>query len=190
MAKVLKHTDTELDIVLQNCDTVFANALRRIMIAEVSTVAIELVQFEENTTVLPEEFIAHRLGLVPLIVSGNDEEYKIQFNRTAGAKVEEWYSGDLEYPEGVQPVFEDIPIIKATRGQKLSFVALTKRGCGREHAKWSPVSTCFFKTHPKGIQFHVETVGQLDPLEIFKKSLEVLDEKLGNCMSKATIESF
>jgi len=41
--------------------------------ADIPTVAIDIVEFETNTTVLPDEFIAHRLGMIPLVSNNCDE---------------------------------------------------------------------------------------------------------------------
>mgnify|MGYP005991591721 CR=1 FL=1 len=64
--KVLEMREDYMCFELTDTDISMANALRRIIIAEVPTLCIDLVEFEDNTTVLQDEFIAHRLGLIPL----------------------------------------------------------------------------------------------------------------------------
>jgi DNA-directed RNA polymerase II subunit RPB3 len=64
--EILSVQPHEIQFILSETDTSVANALRRIMIAEVPTLAIDLVEFHENTTVLNDEYIAHRLGLIPI----------------------------------------------------------------------------------------------------------------------------
>lgn len=57
------------EFVLSGTEPSVANALRRVILVEVPTIAIDLVEIENNTTALNDEFIAHRLGLIPLISS-------------------------------------------------------------------------------------------------------------------------
>lgn len=64
--EILQLQPHEIKFVLSETDTSVANALRRIIIAEVPTLTIDLVEFAENSTVLNDEYIAHRLGLIPL----------------------------------------------------------------------------------------------------------------------------
>lgn len=59
-------SDTDLVFELKGVDVSFANALRRIMIAEVPAVAIEKVYIFDNTSIIHDEVLAHRLGLVPI----------------------------------------------------------------------------------------------------------------------------
>ena len=54
-----------LSFILKDSDHVFANTLRRLMIDEVPTMAIEEVEFQKNNSIAYDEMIAHRLGLVP-----------------------------------------------------------------------------------------------------------------------------
>lgn len=65
------HVDNSLcKFTLSETDASVANAWRRIMLAEVPTMAIEIVNVEDNSTVLFDEFIAHRMGLLPLMSHG------------------------------------------------------------------------------------------------------------------------
>lgn len=64
--EIMEMKPDSMTFVLSKTDTSVANALRRVMISEVATMAIDLVEIEENSSVLTDEFIAHRLGLIPL----------------------------------------------------------------------------------------------------------------------------
>ena len=64
--KILENKEDELVFELIGCDTSFANALRRILLAEVRTVAIETVYMWNNTPIIHDEVLCHRLGLIPL----------------------------------------------------------------------------------------------------------------------------
>jgi len=60
----LDKTTTEFDVI--GVDPAIANAFRRILLAELPSMAIEKVHFTENSSVLPDDVLAHRLGLIPL----------------------------------------------------------------------------------------------------------------------------
>lgn len=68
-----EHREDFIKFRLQNTSWAYANSLRRTIIAEVPTMAIEFVKILENTSPLHDEFIAHRLGLLPLISNTVDD---------------------------------------------------------------------------------------------------------------------
>lgn len=65
---ILSENETDLVFELIGVDTSFANALRRILLAEIPTVALEYVYMWNNTSLIHDEVLSHRLGLIPLNV--------------------------------------------------------------------------------------------------------------------------
>jgi DNA-directed RNA polymerase subunit D len=165
--EVLEKNDTNLRILVKDVDVPLINALRRIALAEVPCMAIDEVVMIENSSVLQDEIIAHRLGLTPLKTDLDSyslpEECKCQsefgcsecrVTLTLDAEAKDGtrtvYSGEVvsENPE-IVPVSDKIPIIKLAKNQKLKLEAYARLGNGKTHSKWQPVSMCAYKYYPK-----------------------------------------
>ena len=71
--KLINVSKYQIDFELLDTDLSVANSLRRIMISEVPTLTIDLVELKDNTSALHDEFIAHRLGLIPLVSDTVDQ---------------------------------------------------------------------------------------------------------------------
>ena len=74
--EIKSKTKEEIVFDIKGIDPTVVNTLRRIMIAEVPTMAIETVIINQNTSIIPDEVLAHRLGLIPILADANDFEEK------------------------------------------------------------------------------------------------------------------
>ena len=63
---ILEKEDERVIVKFNNAPRQYVNALRRLSISEVPTLAIDDVIILENSSVMHDEAIAHRLGLIPL----------------------------------------------------------------------------------------------------------------------------
>lgn len=70
----LDESSMEFDMV--GIDAAIANAFRRILLAEVPTMAIEKVFIYNNTSIVQDEVLAHRLGLIPIRADPRLFEYR------------------------------------------------------------------------------------------------------------------
>lgn len=170
----------------------FANALRRIMIFEVPTMAIEWVDIKKNDSALYDEILAHRLGLIPL--SYNRKVYKLPEEAENIDNVKDStlycklvlkkggpcmvYSSDLKSEdESVKPIYPNIPIVQLLEGQEIELVAYARLGYGKENIKWQGAVVGYSMENDK-VTFEVESCSGLKPEEIVEISLEVLEKKL------------
>ncbi|KAJ4878479.1 DNA-directed RNA polymerase family protein [Raphanus sativus] len=72
---VISCTETDMEFDMIGIDAAFANAFRRILIAEVPSMAIEKVLIAYNTSLIVDEVLAHRIGLIPIAADPRLFEY-------------------------------------------------------------------------------------------------------------------
>lgn len=65
--------DDSISFVLSNADASLANAIRRVMIAHIPTMAIDKTLIRTNSLFMVDEVLSHRLALVPLTSSRASE---------------------------------------------------------------------------------------------------------------------
>ncbi|XP_037751404.2 DNA-directed RNA polymerases I and III subunit RPAC1 [Chelonia mydas] len=75
---VIHMDESTLEFDMVGIDAAIANAFRRILLAEVPTMAVEKVFVYNNTSIVQDEILAHRLGLVPIRADPRLFEYKNQ----------------------------------------------------------------------------------------------------------------
>ncbi|NJE00021.1 DNA-directed RNA polymerase subunit D [Thermococcus sp. LS1] len=144
--RILEKREDSIKFIVEGIDVPFANALRRTILAEVPTFAVDEVEFFENDSALFDEIIAHRLAMIPLTTPVERfsldalelDDYTVTLSLEAEGPGMV-YSGDLKSDdEGVKPANPNIPIVKLAEGQKLTLNAYAKLGRGKDHAKWQP----------------------------------------------------
>ena len=133
----VESTDREARFLVRGITPAFANGIRRAMIADVPTFSIDTVRVIENTSVMFDEQIGLRLGLVPLETDLDD--FEVGDEVTLSLDVEgpnTAYSGDLVSNDAlVQAADENVPIIDLKEDQRLEVEADAVLDHGREHAK-------------------------------------------------------
>lgn len=151
----------KLSFIIKDSTSAIVNAARRNAISKVPTMAIEDAEFRKNSSVLYDEIIAHRLGLIPLKTDLRSYtlpskckcegkgcghcQLKLTLKAKGPAVV---YASDIKSKDPkVVPVYTEMPIVKLTKGQELELEATAVLGSGEDHIKWSP-GLVYYKNKP------------------------------------------
>ena len=194
---ILDKNEDSMRFVVEGIDTPIANTLRRVILSEVPVMAVDDVVMIENSSVLHDEILTLRLGLIPLKTDLDaynlpekcscKSELGCHLCRTvltldveAKDKPQTVYSGDI-VPEDphIAPVSDKIPLVKLAPSQRVRLEAYAKLGKGMVHAKWQPVSSCIYKYMPVVKLDQTKCDGCGDCIDICpKKVYEKTDSKV------------
>ena len=185
--QVLTSDEKKISIKLKGVTLQYANALRRICLNGVPIYAIDTVDIIENSSVLADEGITHRLGLIPLktdLSRSDESDSRIMLTLDSGDDTETGRtvtSAELSSDDKVvKPSSDKIPIVHLAPGQRLKVEAYAKLGKGTEHAKWNSSNIAVLLDTKKEDEhiLTVETTGALKPREIILGGINELAKRL------------
>ena len=197
--EVISKENNKMSVKLKGIPLQYANALRRICLNGVPVFAVDTVDIIENSSVLPDEGLAHRLGLIPLRtdLSRFNEPSKCECQSETGCSnckvmlvldsgdsdvTRTVLSSDLSSEDDtVKPISDKIPIVQLAPGQRIKVECYARLGRGTEHAKWNSSNISILTDTDKEGEstLTVESTGALDPEQIILTGVEEVNAKLG-----------
>jgi len=196
--EIISQDKQRISVKLKGVPLQYANALRRICLNGVPVFAIDTVDIIENSSVMSDEGIAHRLGLIPIKTELGrfNEPSKCPCQSSAGCSncrvmlVVDSGSTDVtrtitsaelsSEDETVKAISDKVPIVQVAPGQKVKLEAYARLGRGTDHAKWNSANIAVL-THtekPDEYVLTVESTGALAPDQIITSAVDELENRL------------
>jgi len=187
----------KLSFLLKGSNEVFANTIRRMIIEEVPTLAVEELEIKDNNSALHDEMLALRLGLIPIktdlksyrLPQNQDEITEKSASCTLQLKLKSSkkgyvYAGEAESADKKCTfVYDKMPVVKLLSKQRIDVVMTAVMGQGKDHSKWAS-GLAHYKKEPVVKVGKVENLAQLSKLctdGVFKfkgTSVELVSEKI------------
>jgi len=191
MLKITKKTGDRIEFNIEGIDSSMANALRRIIISEIPIMAIDEVSFYDNSSVIHDELLAHRLGLVPLKTDpASPETIKLSLDVKGPGAV---HAEDLKLAQtkvkGKKKdayniaVYDKMLLVKITENQRIKLEATAKLGKGKDHMKWQGGLASYELRDDGSFDFFVESYGQMSVENLVTRSLDLFKDRLEDLKS-------
>lgn len=135
----------EAKLLITGTNIALMNAIRRAAMSEVPVLAIEELAIHRNDSVLFDEYIGARLGLLPL--KTNPKAYKLGDKvklvlKEKGPKMV--FSSDIKCSDpSVEVVNKEVPIVKLRDNEEIFIEMRAEMNVGGEHVKWQPALVAY-----------------------------------------------
>ena len=159
----------------------FVNAIRRAIITDVPSMAIEDVNILKNNSAFYDEVLALRLGLIPVKAKPetyeNKDNHKVAFILKGEGPIT-LYTKDIQSmdPE-IVPAFMDIPLVKLEKGQEVEIEAWAVEGTGKTHVKWQPGHAFYKQTGENEFEMYVESFGNMPVKDMLFRAARAIQWK-------------
>ena len=197
--EVINKDNQKISVKLKDVPLQYANALRRICLNGVPVFAIDTVDIIENSSVLPDEGLAHRLGLIPLTtdLSRFNEPSKCECQSETGCSnckvMLVLDSGDTDVTktvlsneissedDSIKPVSDKIALVQLAPNQRIKVECYARLGRGTEHAKWNSANISTLTDTDKDNEkiLTIESTGALKPEQIILAGVDEVSNRLG-----------
>lgn len=142
--KIIDNDGKDLKILITNLDCCFVNSIRRVIMSEIGGYAFDEIEIKKNTTIFHNEFIKHRIGLIPILM-GNEITFECSVKNEK--EVDRYVLSDeirciednMEYK-----IMDDIPLIVLSKNDEINFIAKSRKGLAKEDIKYSLIENIKF----------------------------------------------
>ncbi|MCE4600730.1 MAG: DNA-directed RNA polymerase subunit D [Desulfurococcales archaeon] len=196
---VVKYSDKEIQLLFTEYPVVLVNALRRLSLSDVPSLAVDFVYVYDNSSSVFDEILAHRLGMLVFesdealdklgspeaCKDSNEEDEKCYVKLVLNTGVDEGEkqgrfvtASEISVNSNFTRIlYPETPLLYLIPGQRVHVVAYARLGRGKEHAKWSPASAATLQYMPR-ISFNGKKASEkcLKCLEAYPEVVEKLKE--------------
>ena len=196
--EVISKDNQKIAVKLKGIPLQYSNALRRVCLNGVPVFAIDTVDIIENTSVLPDEGLAHRLGLIPIKtdLSRYNEPSKCDCQSETGCSnckvmlvLDSGESDEtktvlsnelLSEDDSIKPISDKIPVVQLAPGQRIKVECYARLGRGTEHAKWNSANVAMLTETDKDDErvLTIESTGALDPAQIVLSGVDEVSKRI------------
>jgi DNA-directed RNA polymerase subunit D len=124
--------------LIENVDFVLLNSFRRIVGYNLFIYAIDEIDFTENDSVTFDEFIANRVGLIPIVTPQENTGKKVTFTLDKEGPCDVYSKDLISDDKDIKVKYDTILITKLKENQNLRFDGYAVLGQGKIHAKFMP----------------------------------------------------
>ncbi len=168
-----KKHGNRIEFLVADVPTCFTNMVRRYAMSRIPVLAITTVTVYDNTSALWDEYLSHRLGLMPVITPENTPaSTEVIFTLDCdGPKVA--YSSDLKSSEKGIEMANKIPIVTLADKQRIRLEAKAIVGTAQKHARYQ-AGLVSYGIEGKGLRMFVESFYQMEPSDVISRTCDLI----------------